>query len=116
MNITLANKQVEIRLSNQAKRALAQRETPLLAEMELRFACMVRKHVYFRAQGQENATQVTTRLAVSFRPVITRACTVAGVESSQLMAEVLIDNPTPYVPHWLAIDYRKGQWLGEFGY
>ena len=27
-----------------------------------------------------------------------------------------IAKPEAYVPHWLRIDYRKGQWQGEFGY
>ena len=22
----------------------------------------------------------------------------------------------PYVPHWLKLDHRNGEWVGEFGY
>jgi hypothetical protein len=116
MNITLADKNVEIRLSAPAKRALAQRQTTLLAEMELLFSCLIRKRVRFRELDREIATQVTEQLAVSFRPVMTRVCAMAEVEGSPPVTDFPIANPRPYVPRWLTIDYRKGQWLGEFGY
>jgi hypothetical protein len=27
-----------------------------------------------------------------------------------------ITEPERYVPHWLKLDYKGGQWYGEFGY
>jgi hypothetical protein len=48
--------------------------------------------------------------------VMTRVCAMAEVEGSPPVTDFPIANPRPYVPRWLTIDYRKGQWLGEFGY
>ena len=116
MNITLADKNLNIRLSPAAERALAQRQTPLLAEMELLFSCLIRKRVRFGDLQTEDATLASDRLSVRFRPVMTRVCTVVDVGDAPPLDDFPIANPRPYVPHWLAIDYRHGQWLGEFGY
>lgn len=117
MNITLNDKEVHVRLSDAAQRALADRQTPLLAEMELLFSCLIRKRVHFRDHHEsESATPVSSRLSVRFRPVMTRACSVASVQGSAPSEDFPIADPRPYVPRWLKIDFRKGQWQGEFGY
>mgnify|MGYP001031137776 CR=1 FL=1 len=116
MNVTLADKNLDIRLSPRAQRALATRTTPLLAEMELLFSCLIRKRVRFSEQVAADAVPATDRLSVRFRPVMTRVCAVADVADSPPLDDFPIADPRPYVPHWLAIDYRRGRWLGEFGY
>ncbi|OIO78783.1 MAG: hypothetical protein AUJ86_03750 [Hydrogenophilaceae bacterium CG1_02_62_390] len=116
MNITLAEKNLDIRLSPAAEHALAQRQTPLLAEMELLFSCLIRKRVRFGDLTAEDAIPASDRLSVRFRPVMTRVCAMADVTGSPPLDDFPIANPRPYVPRWLAIDYRRGQWLGEFGY
>ncbi|MDD5366817.1 MAG: hypothetical protein PHR30_15885 [Gallionellaceae bacterium] len=116
MNITLAGRNLDIRLSRAARQALEQRQTPLLAEMELLFSCLIRKQVRFGELGSTDATTVSEQLSVRFRPVMTRACHLADLSGTTPLDDFPIANPRPYVPHWLAIDYRQGQWLGEFGY
>jgi hypothetical protein len=116
MNITLADKSVAICLSATARRALAERKIPLLAEMELLFSCFIRKRVCFGDLKAEAAVWASDRLAVRFRPVMTRACALADLTDSPPLEDLPIADPRPYVPRWLSIDYRRGQWLGEFGY
>lgn len=116
MNITLADKPLEIRLSRAAELALAQRTTPLLAEMELLFSCLIRKKVRFYEQGADTGTPASKELSVRFRPVMTRQCSVSTLDGPPSSDDFPIKNVRPYVPHWLSIDFRKGQWLGEFGY
>jgi hypothetical protein len=116
MNITLADKPVEIRLSQAARSALAQRPTPLLAEMELLFSCLIRKRVRFYEQGAETGTTAGQGLAVSFHPIMTRSCRIATLDGPPPSEDFPIRNVQPFVPHWLSIDFRNGQWLGEFGY
>jgi hypothetical protein len=115
MRIILHDKSLEIRLSAAARDALARRTAPLVAEMELLFSCLLRKRVHF---GEETAasTPVSDRLAVRFKPIMTRRCSVAEGGASPPSERFPLENPRPYVPHWLAIDYRKGEWVGEFGY
>lgn len=116
MNVTLSEKPVDIRLSGAARRALAARARPLLAEMELLFSCLIRKRVRFGDLHAEDAVWASEGLAVQFRPVMTRGCALAGLEDSPPLADFPIADAHPFVPRWLSIDYRRGQWVGEFGY
>lgn len=117
MNVTLNDKEVQIRLSEAARRALQGREIPLVAEMELLFSCLIRKRVHFRDHHEDVvATPVSDRLAVRFRPIMTRACSIRSLEGSPPSEDFHIADPRPYIPRWLAIDFRKGEWKGEFGY
>ncbi len=45
MQINFQRKTLELTLTPEAIRALKQRQTPLLAEMELYFSCLIRKAV-----------------------------------------------------------------------
>ena len=47
IEITISGKPLQIELSPAASLAMQQRVTPLLAEMELYFSCLVRKKVRF---------------------------------------------------------------------
>ena len=115
MHITLHDNTMEVTLSAAAEQALAQRDRPLVAEMELLFSCLLRKRVHFGDEA-ELSTPVNDRLAVRFRPIMTRHCSVTEDGGSPLSDDFPIANPRPYVPNWLAIDYRRGKWVGDFGY
>jgi hypothetical protein len=115
MNVTLHDKSLEVQLTTAAQKALAQRDRPLVAEMELLFSCLLRKRVYF-GDAAELSTPVNDCLAVRFRPIMTRHCTVAGGGEAPPSDDFPIANPRPYVPNWLIIDYRRGEWVGNFGY
>ncbi|MEW5967454.1 MAG: hypothetical protein AB1720_10755 [Pseudomonadota bacterium] len=115
MNVTLHDKPLEIRLTRAAQKALDRRETPLVAEMELLFSCLLRKRVHF-GESLDDATPAGDRLAVRFKPIMTRRCSVAEGGAAPPSERFPLENPRPYVPNWLAIDYRRGAWVGNFGY
>ncbi len=116
----ISGKQIIISLSNTARNALSQRDTPLTVEMELYFSCLIRKRVRFydTAQAGDKAltAQLPPHLQLQFRPVMTRTCGRDYEGDEPPLTDFPIANPTPYVPHWLHIDYRHGEWQGEFGY
>jgi len=115
MHITLHDKTLEIRLSAAAQKALARRATPLVAEMELLFSCLLRKRVYF-GDALDDTTPAGELLAVRFKPIMTRKCSVAEGGAAPPSERFPLENPRPYVPNWLSIDYRRGEWVGNFGY
>ena len=133
-SIEINGRTVAIELSKAAIKALAQRSTPLLAEMELYFSCLIRKKVRFRdatdtAQNADETTPTTPttsttsttvtlgdHLQVCFRPVMTRVCGKDYEGDEPPLTDFPIVNAHAYVPRWLHIDYRKEQWLGEFGF
>lgn len=115
MQLDLHGKLLDIRLTPAAEAALAKRASPLVVEMELLFSCLLRKRVLFDGTA-DGARAVNERLAVRFRPIMTRRCSVAEGGARPPSEGFPLENPRPYVPNWLRLDYRRGQWVGEFGY
>jgi len=117
IDTTLEGKPFRLTLSPAAHRALAQRATPLIAEMELFFSCLIRLRVRFYEQDTAaSATPFTPQLAVRFRPVMSRSCDLHAVQGKSPLEDFPIVKRAPYVPHWLHLDFKKGEWVGEFGY
>ena len=114
--IQVHDRPVELRLSRAAQRALARREAPLIAEMELYFSCLIRKRVRFRERADGLATVAAAPgLLVAFRAVTTAQCRIADVGEEVPLTDMPVTRGEALVPRWLAIDYRRGAWQGEFG-
>jgi len=114
---TLEGKPFRLTLTEAAHRALAQRATPLIAEMEFYFSCLIRLQVRFYEQDEAaTATPITPQLSVRFRPVMSRRCDLHAVKGKSPLDDFPLVKRAPYVPHWLHLDYKKGAWVGEFGY
>jgi len=105
-----------VRLSRAAQAALA--TGPLVVEMELYFSCLIRKRVLFPPAAHRDATcaRLDECLTVCFRPVMTRQCAVNGVQGSPELETFPIRRPEAFLPKWLTLDFRHGNWSGEFGY
>lgn len=117
IDTTLEGKPFRVTLSASAQQALARRATPLIAEMEFYFSCLIRLQVRFYDQDETGtATPITPQLAVRFRPVMSQHCDLHAVQGKSPLADFPIVKRAPYVPHWLHLDYKSGVWLGEFGY
>jgi hypothetical protein len=90
---------------------------PLTVEMELYFSCLIRKKVRFGDQAHSRVfLPVNQHLAVAFRPVMTKACKIDRDNAEAPLSDFEIKNPAAFVPHWLKIDFRHGNWEGEFGF
>jgi len=113
----LESKSIRITLSDAAQRALAKRTTPLIAEMELYFSCLIRLRVrFYDSDEKATATPVNDQLSIRFRPVMSRRCDLHEVKGKPPLDDFPIVRRAPYVPRWLNLDYKKGEWVGEFGY
>jgi len=115
--VMIHGKPVAVDWSPAAARAMAARTQPLLAEMELYFSCLIRKRVRFPNDAEAaRFVNATPRLRVGFRPVMTASCRVDPEQDKPGLEDFTIVNPAAFVPRWLTIDFRKGEWTGEFGY
>lgn len=115
----IANKSVAVEISARALDALKQRKIPLYLEMELYFSCLIRKALRFHDQHVHQAADavaVTDNLFLSFRPVMTDVCKVEKGKSAPPITDFPIAKMAPYVPKWVKLDFRGGEWQGEFGY
>jgi len=109
----------DIRLSRSALRRLQQQHVPLLVELELYFSCLLRKRVRFPDNAPADALPLPCphpMLEVRFRPVMTRACSMAEVDSAPDLEAFPIRRPASFRPRWLQLDFRDGRWTGEFGF
>jgi hypothetical protein len=118
--LRLGSRELELRLTPAAERALAAERGPFDIELELYFSCLIRKRVCFRSEAHTDAiarVPLTDTVTVSFRPVMTHACTLAGAGDAPPALEALpIARPEAFTPRWLALDHRSGKWTGEFGF
>lgn len=115
-DIEIYGKPCHIRLSKAAEKALVNLSVPLLVEMEVTLACMVKKQVHFREnQPNSEAVSVTDRLQVCVTSGEHCSAASSGKASSG-SALPPITNWGVLIPKWLNIDYRRGKWAGDFGY
>ena len=120
--VEMMGKNILLELSDRAKQQLDDRETPLFIEMELYFSCLLRKELRIYETLREQldeafVTQLSDRLHISFRPVMTKSCSVSSCEGeSPPVSDFPIKKPQAYVPKWLKLDFKKGKWCGDFGY
>lgn len=118
ISANLDGKPVAIQLSRRAAHALARRARPLSAEIHLIFGCMVAKRVWFTEQPRQDAVPVVDGLSVCFRPVhYEKSCRIKGVDKGAVSPDYPVVGPRHrFVPDIVAIDYRAGEWVGNFTY
>lgn len=115
--IEFNGKLLELELTPAAADAMALRDTPLLAEMELYFSCLIRKSVrFYETETGDGCTPVDRSLSLCFRPVMTRHCGLDYEGDEPPLADFPIIHAERYLPRWLKLDYQNGQWKGDFGY
>jgi hypothetical protein len=103
---------LQVNLTRRAKQALAMNEQVLFVEMQLNFGCMLRKKVNFsNTLPKDNFMKVTKNLYVGLETFMNgEACRInSNLKNNFLSASML------GTPRWLKIDYKQGQWSGEFG-
>ncbi len=47
---------------------------------------------------------------------MTKSCAIDRNSAEAPLSDFEIKNPVAFVPHWLKIDFRHGNWEGEFFY
>lgn len=107
----ISGKQVQVYCTPGADRALAKRDTPLIVELELAFACFARKQVHFHeTSASEHIIEVNEKLALLVSTVVPDTCEVSAKTKSAAAAPLL-----NFMPKWVRIDCVKGKWVGEYG-
>lgn len=113
--VEILGKKILVEWSASAEKEMNSLSSPLLVEMELYFSCLIRKAVRF---GQDATIRefvaVTPHLHLSFRPIVTKSCNVNEFEGEPPVEDFKMSKPEAFVPKSLHIDFKRGQWLGEF--
>ena len=121
-NVEMMGKNIQLEISKNASKQLNDRKTPLFVEMELYFSCLLRKEIRIYEKAREMQDEnfsiwFSDALHISFRPVMTKSCSVSSCEGGKPpLSDFPIKKPQSYVPKWLTLDFKKGKWCGDFGY
>lgn len=112
--VSVCGKVLEVRCSAAAARALAARDSPLIVELELVFACFARKEIRFYESSGEVGTHgspipVNGTLALRILTIVPDACEAGAGKATSAPAR-------NFVPRWVRIDHVKGRWVGEYGW
>jgi hypothetical protein len=115
--VQLEGREVEVRWTRRAERALQASPQPLIVELQLYFSCVVKKRVVFHQQADFATTRVNGRLEIAFRPIASRACDPGEFALHYPAGKDLSAGPAArMIPRSVEIDFRRGDWEGQFGY
>jgi len=116
-SVRINQRELVVSWTGRADRALQKLQSPLMIELQLYFSCVVKKRVLFHRQVDFETTRVNPFIEIAFRPIASAACNPEdfardfpeGKDLSQGVAARM-------VPTRVEIDYRNGQWYGQFAY
>ncbi len=116
--ITLYDKPVEIELSSRAEQNIAVRDTPIIAEVNLVFGCLVIKRVWFRESVEMETVQVIKGLDVCFNVVrYAKTCCITDIDNGAESEDFpIVKDKKSFVPDKVFIGYKKGEFFGQFTY
>jgi hypothetical protein len=117
--VNLHEKDMQVTLTKSAEGAVKLLTTPLLAEIHLIFGCLVVKRVWFKEYAIPESETISGNLNVCFRTVrYSKQCRLSHIDSGveEPMNFPLVADKKAFVPKWLRIDYKKGKWVGTYGY
>jgi len=107
--------ELTVRWTGRAERALRARGEPLPVEMQLYFACVLMKRVLFPDQHPEDGVEVDGRFLVSLHTVESDRCDpVTFAEEHPGRRNLNSAGAGRMRAKELLLDYRKGEWRGEF--
>jgi len=125
-------KTIDIKLSPAALSNSQQLQSKLIIEIQIYFSCLMGKRLAFYSDQNihgtwqvenkefnillEDAQAINDNIFIRFNTVMTKSCPVSDQLGPPPVSDFKIKNQTPYVPSWLNIDFKDGQFCGEYGW
>lgn len=121
-SINIRGKKMAIMYSKRAEKALQQRSHPLIAELQLYFTCVVQKRVNFHEQAVFETTGLETidanpNLKIAYHAVQSNACDpVEFAEKHPVKKELNSKGANSMRPSLFKVDFKNGEWIGDFSF
>lgn len=116
-SIDIRGKKMAIMYSKRAEKALQQRNNPLIAELQLYFTCVVQKRVNFHEQSSLDTITANPKLKIAYHTVQSSECEpVEFAEKHPVKQELNSKGANAMRPSLFQIDYKNGQWIGDFSF
>lgn len=115
--VHIEDRPVKVEWTRRAQHALAQRDGVLYVEMQLYFSCMIVHHIRFHDRpNKKDLAWVNDKLAVYFHAVMKRDCDKEELFHSEIpFSDFPMVDTQRFIPKKVTLDYRHGQWQGEYG-
>ena len=114
-SVDLMKKPLSVRWTRRAERKMQQRNVPLFVEMQLYFSCVVKKRVLFHELLDQETASVNKLLNVCFHAVQSTSCDPEEfAKNFPVKRQFQSAAASRMCASRLSIDYRDGQWCGEF--
>ena len=116
--LSIDGRGLDLRWTARAQRELDRRREPLVVELQLLFACVVKKRVVFHDRAAFERVIATDGIELAFNPVASAACDPAAFARDYPVDRALDSAAARRMapPGWVEIDFRQGAWEGRFGY
>jgi len=106
---------ITIEWTQRAEQQMSLQKTPLIAEMQIYFSCVVKKRVLFHDSSELETTTVDDKLAVCFRAVESNSCDPVEFASNFPVKNSFTSTAALKMhPKTLSIDFKHNDWVGEF--
>jgi hypothetical protein len=116
-SIDIRGKKMSIMYSKRAEKALQKRDTSLIAELQLYFTCVVQKRVLFHENTNLETITANPNLKIAYHTVQSNACDpVEFAEKHPVKKELDSKAALSMRPSIFKIDYKDGQWIGDFSF
>ena len=116
-SIDIRGKKMAILYSKRAEKALIKRNTSLIAELQLYFTCVVQKRVIFHDKTERDTIKANNNLEILYHTVQSDACDpVEFAEKHPVKKELQSKGAQAMRPSILKIDFKDGQWIGDFSF
>ena len=116
-SINIRGKKMAIMYSKRAEKALAKRDTSLIAELQLYFTCVVQKRVIFHERTDLETITANPNLKISYHTVQSNVCDpVEFADKHPVKKELDSKAAKSMRPSLFKIDYKNGEWTGDFSF
>ena len=111
-------REVELGWTERAEIEMKRLDSALIVELQLYFSCVVKKRMLFHRQPVDiNTVRVSDRLELAFRPIASAVCDPREFAASYPIGRELVTHRAArMLPRRVEIDYRQGNWEGQFQY
>jgi hypothetical protein len=115
--VVINRRSLEVSWTARAESELQRSEQALVVELQLYFSCMVQKRVLFHRRVDFDTTAVVDGLEIAFRPIASAVCDPREFALQHPAGEELSTvGSARMVPRVVELDFRQGNWEGNFNY
>ena len=116
-NVDIRGKKMAIHYSKRAEKALQNRNKTLVAELQLYFTCVVQKRVIFHDQTDIETIRVNNNLEIAYHTVQSDACDpTVFANKHPVKRELKSKGAASMRPSLFMLDFKNGQWSGDFSF